>query len=207
MGKRVQILLLAVIMVVGALVVSFIETSEREARTEAPTAQAPVTTTSAPTATQPTTESPTTTPPPTTKPPTTPPPTTAPPKTTAPPPRMMWKQVLSWDGLAGKDVVTEAFLIVSDSWRIKWGMQGSNFPILTITVYAIWPPEVYLYDIYMIDNPGEDVIYFHEPGMYFLDISSANCQWYVQVEEELPEDEEPHGSCLLYTSPSPRDRG
>ncbi len=196
MGRFGQVTLLLFLMFLGAVVVAGIFGGGGGSGEGAGTAAPPAHTTLPPET------SPEPTPPPTTRAPTAPP-STAPPTTSPPttqPPQMVWKRVLRWDGLAGKDVATEAFLITSDSWRVRWGMQGSEFAILSIAVYRIVPPLVYPYELYMIDNPGEDTIYFHEPGMYYLDISSANCQWHVEVEEELPEDEEPFGSVFKNAS-------
>ncbi len=198
MGRLGQLALLLFLILLGVVVVAGILGGGGGGESVGTTTPAPQTTSPPEATPQPTT------PPPTQAQATAAPPTTEPPRTTSPPttppPQMVWKRVLRWEGLAGKDVATEAFLITSDSWRIRWGMQGSEFAILTIAVYQIIPPVVYPYDLYMIDNPGEDTIYFHEPGMYYLDISSANCQWYVEVEENLPEDEEPFGSVFKNAS-------
>ncbi len=103
-------------------------------------------------------------------------------------PEPTWQPVKEWSGNGMKS--TETFRIASREWRINWETQNENIAgILGIYVYkADGSSQSNQMPVAIPVNTqgiGKDTAYVHEgPGEFYLQISSANVDWHIIVEDQ-----------------------
>jgi len=93
-----------------------------------------------------------------------------------------WREVQEWRGTGMKQ--TESFTIASREWRINWKTTRQNIAgILQIYVKTEAGELITLAANSM--GEGSDTSYVRSPpGRYYLEISSANINWTVSVEDK-----------------------
>ena len=92
-----------------------------------------------------------------------------------------WNKVASWKGRGNKQ--TESFQVVSRQWRVTWAtIAGEPGCVFQATVKNEFNTVVGI--AASVASGGSDISYLRtEPGRYYLDIGSANCEWTVSVED------------------------
>jgi len=110
--------------------------------------------------------------------------TASPVSTTAPKPKE-WVKVVELSGKANKR--SQAFELTGGQARLTYNVSGSTMPVCMIYVMEEGAsldknggfPEV------NVTDAGSDSTYLTKgAGRYYLDISAANCNWTVTIEEE-----------------------
>jgi hypothetical protein len=96
--------------------------------------------------------------------------------------KVTWQKVKSWSGTGIKK--TEPFTIIGDQWRINWKNKGGDFGGGILQVYVYKPGESFPEEL--LANTTEvssDSSYIYKKGTFYLDISSANTSWEIELEE------------------------